>query len=358
MRNFHHHIILLLLLMVAVGSNAQPSRSRVNSNGGGNGGNAAANNARQASDRAALSFPVADAMPEEVVWRRDIYRTLDLTLDKNAPLYYPVEPRGKEQNLFTYLFRLVVSGRVPAYQYKLDGNESFEEADKIVLKEFLERYSIYYEENNGKVTVAPADIPSAEVKRFYIKESNYFDQRSATYRTRVTAFCPVMMNEFDAEATPYPLFWIKYDDVAGYLSRLPLMASNLNNVTNMTADDYFTLNLYEGKIYKTNNLQGRVLANDFRTDSALVKEQKRIEKELEAFEQGIWTAPQDSTQAAAAADSTQQVAATKESKPAAVKKPKEKTSSRRSSSSAAASQKRQRSSGGAAPRASARRQRR
>lgn len=349
------YITYVLLLCVAIAVSAQPAQRRVAS--GNDNSSAAARNARTASDRAALSFPVADAMPEDVVWRRDIYRTLDLTLDKNAPLYYPVEPRGKEQNLFTYVFRLVVSGRVPAYQYKLDGNESFEDADKIVLKEFLERYSIYYEEANGKVTVAPADIPSAEVKRFYIKESNYFDQRSATYRTRVTAFCPVMMNEFDAEATPYPLFWIKYEDVAGYLSRLPLMASNLNNVTNMTADDYFTLNLYEGKIYKTNNLQGRVLANDFRTDSALTKEQKRIEKELEAFEQGIWTAPQDSAQTAAA-DSTKQTPAAAASKPVVAKKPKEKSTSRRSSSSAAASQKRQRSSGSAAPRASARRQRR
>lgn len=299
-------------------------------------------------------------MPEEVVWRRDIYRQLDLTLDKNAPLYYPTEPRGKEQNLFTYIFRLVVSGRVPAYQYKLDGNESFEAADKVEVKEFLDRYGFYYEEANGRLTVAAADIPSADVKRFYIKESNYFDQRSATYRTRVTALCPVLLDEFDVSAAPRPLFWIKYDDVAGYLSRLPLMASNLNNVTNMTADDYFTLKLYDGKIYKTNNLQGRVLANDFRTDSALSQEQRRIEQELEAFEQGIWTAPQpaDSTaQASADSTGTQPAAAAQSSS----KKTREKKSSSRrsSSSSAAASQKRQRSSSGSsAPRASARRQRR
>ena len=42
-------------------------------------------------------------MPEDVVWKRDIYRQLDLMKDKNAPLYYPVEPIGKQVNLFTYL---------------------------------------------------------------------------------------------------------------------------------------------------------------------------------------------------------------------------------------------------------------
>ena len=45
------------------------------------------------SVRAQISFPTAVDMPEEVVWRRDIYRELDLSKDANAGLYYPVEPQ-------------------------------------------------------------------------------------------------------------------------------------------------------------------------------------------------------------------------------------------------------------------------
>ena len=44
------------------------------------------------SMRAQISFPTALDIPEEVVWRRDIYRELDLTDDANAGLYFPVEP--------------------------------------------------------------------------------------------------------------------------------------------------------------------------------------------------------------------------------------------------------------------------
>lgn len=330
---------------------AQPKKSRVTT-ASGTTTQKKATASKPASDRAALMFPTSDAMPEDVVWRRDIYRQLDLMKDSNAPLYYPVEPRGKEQNLFTYLFRLFVSGRIPAYQYKLDGNESFEEKDKADARELLERYSIYYEEKDGKVSVPESDIPSAEVTRYYVKESNYFDQRSATYKTRVTALCPVLMrgaDDFGTEATPYPLFWINYDDVAAYLSRMPLMASNLNNVTNMTVDDYFTMNRYEGKIYKTNNLQGRVLANYCKTDSAMSKEQKRIEQELEDFEHRIWHQPE-------VKDSLDSIAALQNAgKQGKIKAKKEKTSSRRSSTSSAAKPK---SGGSSAPRVSARRQRR
>lgn len=344
-------IIGFAMCLGAMAVQAQPKKSRVTT-ASGTTTQKKTTASKPASDRAALMFPTSDAMPEDVVWRRDIYRQLDLMKDSNAPLYYPVEPRGKEQNLFTYLFRLFVSGRIPAYQYKLDGNESFEEKDKADARELLERYSIYYEEKDGKVSVPESDIPSAEVTRYYVKESNYFDQRSATYKTRVTALCPVLMrgaDDFGTEATPYPLFWINYDDVAAYLSRMPLMASNLNNVTNMTVDDYFTMNRYEGKIYKTNNLQGRVLANYCKTDSAMSKEQKRIEQELEDFEHRIWHQPE-------VKDSLDSIAALQNAgKQGKIKAKKEKTSSRRSSTSSAAKPK---SGGSSAPRVSARRQRR
>ena len=80
-------------------------------------------------------------MPDDVVWKRDIYRQLDLTKDKNAPMYYPVEPMGRQVNLFTYLFRLILTGRINAYSYKLDGNESFDEKDKLPVKE-IDRKSV------------------------------------------------------------------------------------------------------------------------------------------------------------------------------------------------------------------------
>lgn len=273
---------VLLGVALYVQAEAQPARRRVKPND--------ADKAEKTIDRASLQFPVAVEVPEDVVWRRDVYRQLDLTLDKNAPLYYPVEPSAGQINLFTYLFDLLLTGKITAYQYKLDGNESFTSRDKVDVKELLERYHIYYEEQNGRPRVNASDIPSAEVSRYYIKESSYFDQRTSTFRTKVTALCPVLMrgDDFGGEATPYPFFWLKYDDISTYLARHTMMASNYNNVTNMTAADYFSMNLYDGKIYKTNNMQGKVLANYCKTDSAMANEQKRIEKQLSDFEKHVW----------------------------------------------------------------------
>ena len=241
--------------------------------------------------RAQISFPTALSMDEDVVWRRDIYRELDLNSEANAALYYPVEPKGNQMNLFTTIFRLMMTGKITVFQYRMDGNESFAAADRVDPKSFLDNYHIYYEKQaNGRIKLDNSDIPSREVKSYYIKESSFFDQRSATFHTRVLALCPIMTREddFGDGGTRYPLFWVKYDDLAPYLTRQQVMTSNLNNAVVMSIDDYFARNQYKGKIYKTNNLLGQTLSQYCTTDSAMAKEQKRIEAELVAFEKNIW----------------------------------------------------------------------
>lgn len=209
-------------------------------------------------------------------------------------------------NLFTYMFKLMLSGRVRAYQYRLDGHESFNYEDRVVPKAFMDNYHIYYERKNGALTLDDSDIPSREVKSYYVKEATYYDQHTATFHTKVIALCPIMTREddFGDAGTKYPLFWMKYSDLAPYLSKQQIMTSNLNNAAMMSIDDYFVKNQYKGKIYKTTNMLGKTLAQYCPTDSALSKEQKKIESELAAFEKNIWgdQARKDSLDSIANAD--------------------------------------------------------
>ena len=283
-RNMKRILMIMTVALVTMTASAQPKARR----------NAAANNktqaAQQMTQRARLMYPTALDMPQDVVWRRDIYRELDLNIDANAGLYYPVEPIDKQLNLFTYVFKLALNGYIPVYEYRLDGNEVFSDSAKVAMKTILDNYHIFYEENNGKIRVDNSDIPSAEVKMYYLKESAYYDQANATFRRKVISLCPVMMrdDDFGGEASKYPLFWVKYSDLEPFLNKQTVMTSNLNNAAVMTLDDYFTMNRYEGKIYKTTNMLGRTLAQYCQNDSALKKEQMKIEGELKAFEQNIF----------------------------------------------------------------------
>ncbi len=241
--------------------------------------------------RMQIMYPTAVEMPEDVVWRRDIYREIDLNEKENSGLYHPVEPMGKKLNLFTYVFKLALNGYIPVYEYRLDGNEVLDASAKVDMKTILENYHIFYEEKDGKVKVDNSDIPSAEVKMYYLKESAYYDQANSSFHIKVLAFCPVMVREddFGGEAAKYPLFWVKYSEVEPFLSRQEVMTSDVNNAATMNMDDFFTLNRYQGKIYKTNNMLGKTLAQVAGNDSTkLSAEQKRIEKELETFRNNIF----------------------------------------------------------------------
>ena len=277
-------LFVLMFLGMFLGISAQPASRRQAQQQ-----KAKQSNADNVTLRARISFPTAPTMDEDVVWRRDIYRELDLNEDANAGLYYPAEPIGSQVNLFTYIFRLMMTGNIRAYQYRLDGNESFADADRVKPMDFLDNYHIYYEKIDGKVKLDNSDIPSREVKSYYVKETSYYDQHTATFHTKVLALCPIMTREddFGDEGNKYPLFWIKYDDLAPFLSKQQIMTSNLNNAAMMSIDDFFVKHHYKGKIYKTNNMLGKTLAQYCPSDEAMLKEQKKIEDELSSFEKNL-----------------------------------------------------------------------
>ena len=294
--------------------------------------------------RMQISYPVALDMPGDVVWRRDIYRELNLNDEANSGLYYPVQPQGKQLNLFTYIFKLAQNGYIPIYEYSVanDGNDDFSEGAKVTLKTVLDNYHIFYEEQDGKLKVDNSDIPSQEVMKYFLKESAYYDQGNATFHIKPLALCPVMMREddFGGEAAQYPLFWVKYSDLEPFLSRQTVMTSNVNNAAVMSMDDYFTLNKYKGKIYKTNNMLGKTLAQLAGGDSAkYTKEQQRIEAELEAFKNNIFgdKAKKDSLDSVANARPENVKAAAKKARKERAKTEKAEKKSRRTKSSAASS---------------------
>ena len=201
------------------------------------------------TSRMQISYPVALDVPEEVVWRRDLYREIDLNDEANSGLYYPVQPIDKQMNLFTYIFKLAQNNYIPIYEYSTanDGQDDFSDGAKLAFKTLLTDHHFYFTEENGKLHVDNSDIPSSEVTKYYLKECAYYDQANSSFHIKVLALCPIMNDpDFGSE----PLFWVKYADLEPFLSRQSIKTSDVNDAAKMNLDDYFTMNKYKGKIYK------------------------------------------------------------------------------------------------------------
>jgi len=244
----------------------------------------------------------AQAMNEQLTpkvnhapWQRTVYRFLDLKEEKNLPLYYPPQPIGDDMNLFTTIFRLMAEGKISVYDYSAD-YEDFSEQNVSNLKDILDRNYILYKEEavpgNAKavtIEIDNSDIPSEEALRFYIKEMWYFDQQTSTYNSEIISLCPILLRsgEIGDEVASFPMFWVTYESIRPYISKKPVVTSDLNNARTLTLDDYFRKRMYNGEIYKVANMMNKSL--DRSNPDSLKAEQERIEKQLETFSKAIWT---------------------------------------------------------------------
>ncbi|WP_411915515.1 type IX secretion system ring subunit PorN/GldN [Porphyromonas miyakawae] len=221
-------------------------------------------------------------------WKRIIYREINLYSPENAALYYPARPTEGKQNLFYTLFRLIEENKIPAYEY-IDGAEIFDPAHRLNFKDFLERFGVLYEEHNGKIEVAAADVPGDIVRSYYIKEEYYFDPITSNIDVKVVAICPILIDDINPEEVlRYPLFWVKYSDCKPYLGTQEVLLSDDNNANTASLDSYFRRGLYKGEIYKTQNRLGKALAQYCPTADSLRAEQARIEAQLASFDESLW----------------------------------------------------------------------
>lgn len=228
-------------------------------------------------------------------WVREVYRELDLEKGKNAALYYPEQPEGSKMNLFTMIFKLLETNSLTAYRWN-NGTDLFIDRMKVDFGEdILARLEIPYQKNGDVFVYDEFSIPNNEAKRYYIKEAWYFDQSNSVLGVRTIAICPVVMRQeyFDdmsntATASRLPLCWIPYENIRPYAARMPIMTSDQNNVMNKTIDDYFRLRLYDGEIYKTTNMENKLLLEKHKTPEELEQAREKIEGELKQFEKDLW----------------------------------------------------------------------
>lgn len=246
------------------------------------------------TDRMQSFYEKNELHDADLAWMRRIYRQLDLTKEENAPLYFPEDVIDGQENLFRIILRLVVNGYVPAYEY-LDGREVFTDRYKVNVREMLDRFGIYYTEGRGsneknpKFEIEEADVPTGQVLNYYILEKWEFDKRSNQMKTRIEAICPVLNHSGDfGEESRYPMFWVQFDNLRPWLAQQYIFISDDNNMPQYSIDDYFNMGLYNGEIYKTQNLRNLSMAQMYPDPDDMKRAQDSIDNRLRTYASNLW----------------------------------------------------------------------
>lgn len=294
MKLFRKIFVISLVAAAAAGAIAQVE----------NGGTVRRRSPKERKERENASPGVTDRMQDfytvrkphdaDLSYMRDIYRQIDLSKPENAALYFPEDVVDGQKNLFRTILELVVAGKVPAYEY-LDGREVFTDQYKLKVGDMLDRFGIYYKqgkgstERNPKYEIEEADVPTTQVLNYYILEKWEFDKRTNRMRTRVEAICPVLnrIGDFGGEAR-YPMFWVKYDQLRPWLAQNYVFLSDDNNLPQYSLDDYFTLGMYKGDIYKTKNLRNMSMMQMYPDPDDLQRAQDSIDNRLRHYGNNMW----------------------------------------------------------------------
>jgi gliding motility associated protien GldN len=239
-------------------------------------------------------YTVKEPHDADLQYMREIYRQIDLSKDQNTPLYFPEDIIDGQKNLFRTILELVVSGKVPAYEY-LDGREVFTDKYQLKVNDMLDRFGIYYttgkghSDRNPNYVIEEADVPTTQVLNYYIIEKWEFDKRTHRMRTRVEAICPVLnrTGDFGGEAK-YPMFWVKYDQLRPWLAQQYVFLTDDNNLPQYSLDDYFNLGMYDGEIYKTKNLRNQSMMQMYPDSDDLARAQDSIDNRLKNYGKDLW----------------------------------------------------------------------
>lgn len=249
------------------------------------------------SDRMQGFYEAKNPHEADLEYSRTIYREIDLDKPQNTPLYFPEDVVDGKENLFRLMFRLVTEGKIPAYEY-LDGREVFSDKYRIDVGELLDRFDIYYQsegnDKNRRFTIEEADVPTNQVLNYYIIEKWEYDRRSNQMRTRVEAICPVLtrMGDFGGE-TRYPMFWVKFDALRPWLSQQYVFLDDDNNLARYSLDDYFNLGMYQGDIYKYQNLKNLSMMQMFPDEDDMKRAQDSIDNRLRNYGKEVWVPTRD-----------------------------------------------------------------
>lgn len=231
---------------------------------------------------------------EDILWKKTLWRMIDMREQVNFPLYYPLKEVNGQLNFFLTVFNLLIENKVYAYEYS-DKKEDFSPEKKYTIEQIINETNVDFFEtqikDNGDTAyiINEVDIPSEGVLKFYMKEIWYFDALESSMKFKIEAIAPQLSYiDEDGRAQKKVLYWIPFDQLRPWLAKQPVVVNNMNTTAHISYDDLFQKRKFSGHIYKEDNLQNRSLIEYCKNAEEVRYEQERIENEILNFEMDLW----------------------------------------------------------------------